>query len=56
MDLITALLVLLGSGSAEARELVHPTPAPYVMPKGSVQTVPDPLPYVIDVRTWGPGL
>lgn len=45
MDLITALLLML----CPPREAL-----PLKPPIGHVQTIPDPLPYVIDVSTWGP--
>lgn len=45
MDLLTALMILVGCARHDA---------PLVMPKGSVQTIPDPLPYVIDSAIWGP--
>lgn len=32
-----------------------PTPAPaYVAPTGTIKTIPDPLPFVLDETTWGP--
>lgn len=50
MDLILATIIALG--------LRHNTPAPVpppaVMQPGTVRTIPDPLPYVLDEQDWGP--
>lgn len=49
MDLLYALIVWL-----IPREAVPTPPAPLELRPGTVQTIPDPLPYTLDEWTWGP--
>lgn len=49
MELLTALLILLCP-----RDVVPLRHAPLYVGPGTVQTIPDPLPYVLSDTYWGP--
>lgn len=50
MDLVYAILLAV----LPPREDVVVKPLPLVIQPGTVETIPDPLPYVLSAFEWGP--